>query len=99
MGDESISVNTISFTEILKQERSEECDVLKLDVEGAEYPVLEALCNNGDIALAKQLLVEFHHDVTTYSMADTERIVALLGSKNFKLVHTEGRNYIFRRQD
>lgn len=97
VGDKAISVETISFAEILKQEQRTECDVLKMDIEGAEYKVLEALCTSGDITLAKQLLVEFHHGVTTYSVADTERAVSVLHDKNFKLIHTEGRNYIFRR--
>jgi FkbM family methyltransferase len=97
VGDESISVKTVSLAEILKREQRTQCDVLKMDIEGAEYEVLEALCNSGDISLAKQLLVEFHHGVTTYCMADTERLVSILGDKKFKLIHTEGRNYIFRQ--
>lgn len=97
VGDESISVETISFAEILKQEQRVECDVLKLDIEGAEYAVLQALCNSGEIALAKQLLVEFHHGATSYTQADTERTVSMLEARGFRLMHTEGRNYIFRR--
>ncbi len=97
VGDESISVETISFAEILKQEQRQECDVLKMDIEGAEYEILEALCNSGEIALAKQLLVEFHHGATSYTQADTERIVSMLEARDFRLIHTEGRNYIFCR--
>lgn len=97
VGEEEISVATTSFAEILRQEQRTECDVLKMDIEGAEYEVLKSLCDSGDIARAKQLLFEFHHGVTAYSMADTEATVAMLEAKNFRLVHTEGRNYFFRR--
>jgi FkbM family methyltransferase len=34
--------------------------VLKLDIEGAEYPVLEALVERGTICLVDELYVEFH---------------------------------------
>lgn len=96
VGDDSISTQTISLAEILKQEQRDACDVLKMDIEGAEYEVLEALCNSKEIALAKQLLVEFHHGATNYAQADTDRIVSMLKARDFSLVHTEGRNYIFR---
>ena len=95
VGEEEISVLTTSLTEILNQEQLAECDVLKLDIEGAEYEVLKSLCSSGNVAHVKQILVEFHHGVTSYSMADTERTVAMLEASNFRLAHTEGRNYIF----
>ena len=72
-------------------------DLLKLDIEGAEYSLLEALTANGRIRAARQLLVEFHHGVTQHGPNDTRRIVDGLADAGFRLVHTEGRNYIFRQ--
>jgi hypothetical protein len=34
--------------------------VVKMDVEGAEYAVLEQLLHNGTITLVSELMVEFH---------------------------------------
>lgn len=53
-------------------------DVLKMDIEGAEYLVLrEILSDSGGIRPA-QLLVEFHHWMKPFTRHDTEDAVALL---------------------
>jgi FkbM family methyltransferase len=94
-----LEVETTSLAEILSQCARPECDVLKMDIEGAEYDVLKQLCSSGEIRLAGQVLIEFHHKVTDHALADTQQAVAELKRNNFQLVHTEGRNYIFRRQN
>ena len=94
-----LEVETTSLAEILGQCARPECDVLKMDIEGAEYAVLKQLCSSGEIRLAGQVLIEFHHKVTAHALADTQRAVAAMERSNFRLVHTEGRNYIFRRLD
>ncbi len=96
-GGGTITVETISFSDVLQQEQIDECDVLKMDIEGAEYEVLNSLCGSGEISRTKQLLVEFHHGVTNYKVSDTYQMISTLASKRFDLIHTEGRNYIFRR--
>jgi hypothetical protein len=51
--------------------------VVKLDVEGAEFPILERLHEDGTDALVAELLVEWHDE----KMADfAERKAALLSS-------------------
>lgn len=93
-----LEVETTSLAEILKRCARAECDVLKMDIEGAEYQVLKHLCRSGDIRLAGQVLIEFHHNVTDRTLKDTQQAVADMERNHFRLVHTEGRNYIFRRQ-
>jgi len=97
--DHKLEVETTSLAEILSQQARSECDVLKMDIEGAEYDVLKQLCSNGEIRKAGQVLIEFHHTVTEHTLDDTQRAVAQMERNGFRLVHTEGRNYIFRRQD
>ncbi len=97
-GDNRLEVETTSLAEILSQQARAECDVLKLDIEGAEYEVLRQLCSSGDIRKAGQVLVEFHHKVTGHTREDTLAVVAQMQRSGFRLVHTEDRNYIFRRQ-
>lgn len=96
-GGERIETRTIDLAQLLANAGREECAVLKLDVEGAEYALLEALCTSGEIRRAAQILIEFHHGVTNRSLADTERTAGQLKAAGFGLVHTEGRNYTFRR--
>ena len=98
-GGSRLEVETTSLAEILSQQARAECDVLKLDIEGAEYEVLHRLCSSGDIRKAGQVLVEFHHKVTQHTLADTQQTVAQMKRSGFRLVHTEDRNYIFSRQD
>ena len=91
-------IETIGLPTILKQEGRKECDVLKMDIEGAEYGALTALADSGDLKRVKQLLVEFHHRVTHHTMEETNKAAALIASCGFELIYVEGRNYIFRRK-
>lgn len=98
-GGEELSVRTTSLEELLAQAAASECDVLKLDIEGAEYDVLDALCRSGGIRRAGQVLVEFHHGWTERTPQDTRDAVAQMEAGGFRLCHTEGRNHIFVRRD
>lgn len=97
-GGERIETCTVDLEHLLARADRTECDVLKLDIEGAEYAVLDALTTNGRIRAARQLLIEFHHRVTQHTLEDTQKVVVKLATAGFRLVHTEGRNYIFSRE-
>jgi FkbM family methyltransferase len=73
-------------------------DLLKLDIEGAEYPVLEDIIAAG--IPVRQLLVEFHHRFPTVGRARTISAVKLLKDHGFRIVHltTSGREYTLLRQ-
>ena len=96
-GGERIETLTGDLDTLLARPGRTDCDVLKLDIEGAEYELLGALVASGRIRAAHQVLVEFHHGVTGRALADTQRIVTQLGAAGLRLIHVEGRNYIFRR--
>ncbi|MCK9380426.1 MAG: FkbM family methyltransferase [Sulfuritalea sp.] len=96
-GGERIETRTVDLDALLARAGRKECDILKLDIEGAEYALLEALVASGRIHAARQVLVEFHHGVTRHTLDDTRRIVAALTAAGFRLAHSENRNYIFRR--
>jgi FkbM family methyltransferase len=98
-GGERIQTTTVDLASLLAHSRSEECDILKLDVEGSEYALLRALCASGEIQRANQILVEFHHGVTQQSLDETNDLVDTLIANEFSLMHTEGRNYVFLRNN
>jgi FkbM family methyltransferase len=98
-GGESRSVRTTNLEEVLAEAGREDCDVLKLDIEGAEYEVIEDLLARGLLGKCRQLLVEFHHGVTERALAETERALEAIGAAGFRLAHIEGRNYSFFRGD
>jgi FkbM family methyltransferase len=98
-GGENLTVATTSFEDVLNRMKRSECDVLKLDIEGAEFPVLEDLVARRLLSRTRQLLVEFHHGATRHTMMDTQNLVQRIDESGFRLMHTEGHNYIFRRKD
>jgi FkbM family methyltransferase len=98
-GGERVAVPTASLDQLLAAAGREECDVLKLDIEGAEYEVLAALCASGGIRRAKQVLVEFHHHCTDHPLQDTLDAAAAIQASGFHLAYVEERNFIFVRRD
>lgn len=98
-GGEELAVTTTSLAKILHDAGCDECAVLKIDIEGAEYEVLAELCRTGDIRRARQLLIEFHHRVTHHTLDETMAAVKNVTDAGFELVYVEGRNHIFRRHD
>jgi len=98
-GGGTIRVSSTSLAEVLAGAGRDECDVLKLDIEGAEYEVLEALCRSGEIRRSGQVLVEFHHGWTEHPYSRTVAAIEAMRDCGFELIHTEGRNHIFRRTD
>jgi FkbM family methyltransferase len=67
----------------------ERIDVLKMDVEGAEYAVLDDLLKNGP--LAAQVLVEFHHHFPGVGIGATVRAVAGLNAAGYRVFHISER--------
>jgi FkbM family methyltransferase len=98
-GDDTLRVHTTSLVELLQEAQREECDVLKLDIEGAEYEVIEALCTAGDVRRARQLLVEFHHHCTERTLEHTLDAISRIEASGFRLRHSEDRNAVFVRRD
>ncbi|MBI2961663.1 MAG: FkbM family methyltransferase [Betaproteobacteria bacterium] len=98
-GADSFEVGTVTLAQVLGAAGRAQCDVLKLDIEGAEYEVLERLCASGEVRRIGQLLVEFHHRVTHHRESDTRAAVRRIAACGFELVHVEARNHIFRRVD
>lgn len=68
------SVPCIDFSEWLEQFRGDYV-VVKMDIEGAEFPVLEHLIKTGNISIINKLFVEFHaNKVPSYTSQDRENL-------------------------
>lgn len=80
---------------ILQMLGHERIDLLKMDIEGAEYPVIEDLLTSG--IEVHQLLVEFHHRFPNAGRPQTERAVALLQDAGYRIfsISPWGREYSF----
>jgi hypothetical protein len=64
-------------------------DVLKLDIEGGEYEVLDDLLR--ERLPVRQLLVEFHHNFPAIPFARTEAALRALKGAGYELFHVSER--------
>ncbi len=78
-----VEVPMKSFGDIIKELKYEKIDVLKMDIEGAEYDVLPDILKN-DISI-QQILIEFHHRLFSNGNKRTKEIVELLKNRGFDL--------------
>lgn len=79
-------VRTIDFARWLRENFTEGDDIcVKMDIEGAEYNVLQRLLDTGAIALIRELRCEWHFDRYPVHRDEHARIKALT-SKRVKLV-------------
>jgi len=82
---------------IMKRLGHREIDVLKMDIEGAEYEVLSDVLASG--APVRQLLVEFHHRWKEVGLDRTRSAIQDLNQAGFRIFHVSasGEEYSFLR--
>ena len=95
--DDVIEVPAYSLATITKKLGHKRIDVLKMDIEGAEYEVLEGLLDSP--VLPTQLLVEFHHRFVENGLQRTYDIIEQLRLAGYKIfaISEIGREISFLR--
>lgn len=96
--EEPVVTGEVARLETLRERLGHErIDVLKLDVEGSEYAVIEDFLASG--VRPDQILVEFHHRFTSHDAEDTRRAVARLRGAGYALIDVfyDDMNYVFLR--
>ncbi len=76
-------VAVITLSEFLKSNESNSFDVLKIDVEGHELPVLEGLFSNGNKFKIRLIQLESHNDDMYLSNSKHEDIDQLLNKNGY----------------
>ena len=76
---------------IMKKLGHDHLDLLKLDIEGGEYEVIDNLLKES--IRVRQLIVEFHHNFATIPMARTVEAVRALRKNGYRLFHLSDRTY------
>jgi FkbM family methyltransferase len=93
----SYKVRSVTIKSLLEMIGSENIAILKLDIEGAEYPLLSNI-EGSDLNCVDQIFVEFHHNsVSDFGIADTHRIIDRINNFGFQSMSVDGDNYIFWR--
>lgn len=84
------------ITTILKTLGHSAIDLLKMDIEGAEYVVLTDLIRSG--VRPRQILVEFHHRWPEVGVEKTRRAIEELNGAGYRIFHVSasGEEYSFR---
>jgi len=81
------------LTSIAAQNNHKLIDILKIDIEGSEYGVINDICNS-DLVI-RQICVEFHHFFKDISRIKTFLAIVKLYRKGYRLVHKIGTDYTF----
>jgi len=93
----SYDVQAVTLGTLLKRMGVQSVDILKLDLEGAEYDLLERTTAE-ELQPFKQLFVEFHHHaVSHFGVADTRRLVERICGFGFRSFSVDDHNYLFYR--
>lgn len=92
----SFSAPVKRLSELMKIHQHTNIDLLKIDIEGSEYEVIDNILE--EKIHIKQLLIEFHHRFTEIGAAKTKNAVEKLQLHGFQLVYVSqrtGEEYTF----
>lgn len=80
-----IEVSCQRIGSILRKANISRLDLLKLDIEGAEYDVLEEYISDKESPRAKQIALEFHHHFQNYHKLHTLKLCDRLRKEGYAL--------------
>ena len=93
LGVETIKAPVKTLKSLAQEFGHQTIDLLKMDIEGAEYDVIDNLEEQG--VEINQILIEFHHMYKGISLDDTKNAIDKLRKLGFELFHISDRTYEF----
>ncbi len=81
---QGFNVTVKTLKDVIESFDHERIDLLKLDIEGAEYVILKTIIT--DQIPIKQIIVEFHHRFSAFSYSDTRQAIRLLTQEGYELI-------------
>lgn len=93
----SVEVPCFTVQTIMQRLGHDSLEVLKMDIESAEYGVLDQMGRDGTLQRVRQLLVEFHHWFPEVGLAPTRDAIRRLRAAGFQIawVSPTGREVLF----
>ena len=85
---QKISVPVKRFSTIVNELKHDSIDLLKMDIEGSEYDVIDNILSSG--VNIKQLAVELHHRFEQTGINKTKDLLAKLNKYGYKIVAISG---------
>ena len=93
-GNGAMEVACTDLKSLMEENGHEHVDLLKLDIEGSEYGVVDDLLKRR--IPVRQICVEYHHALLPgFRRRDTIRSMFKLVARGYKLVDQTGENYTF----
>ena len=90
----TIEVPCVDLTTLMKQNGHNRIDLLKIDIEGAEYDVIDHILGNK--LRVCQVLVEFHHNILPgIPRSKSISYILKMVRAGYKLVSQDGANHTF----
>ncbi|MBF0107830.1 MAG: FkbM family methyltransferase [Magnetococcales bacterium] len=82
---------------LLGENGHDRCDVLKMDVEGAEYQILEDILDTE--TNVRQIVLEFHPEMIASGLKRTSNLLQRMNHAGYSIIaiSPDGRNYSLRR--
>ena len=95
--DDQVQVDVHRLTTVMGWFEHNRIDLLKLNIEGGEYAVIEDVVRSR--ILVRQMVVEFHHRLPGMHVSQTERAVECLNQAGFRIfnISDNGKEYSFIR--
>jgi len=94
----SYKVRVVTLPKLVEELGIDKIAILKLDIEGAEYPLLLDV-NPSDLDPFDQIFVEFHHHaVSDYTIENTKEVIQRFSDMGFKSFSLDNINYLFWRE-
>lgn len=87
-GDTLVILPVRSLPSIMSEPGLRRIDLLKMDIEGAEYALIDTLIESRDSI--RQMQIEFHHRTGAAPLSETVRCVNRLREAGFQLFHVAG---------
>jgi len=81
--NQSIEVEMKALSTIMKENKHQEIDILKMDIEGSEYGVIDEICEKN--ISVKQILIEFHHHFPSIPVSHTKKAISKLNENGWKV--------------
>jgi len=94
VGEATLEVRCTDLASLMAQNKHDHIDLLKLDIEGSEYEVIDDLLKRR--IPIQQICVEFHHGIIPgIRRPQTIRAMLKLMARGYKLLCQEGANHTF----
>ena len=95
---EKATVRSRTVAELMSEHDLADLDLLKLDIEGGEYAVIDSVLDAG--LSVRQIAVEFHHRFAGIGSSKTQRAISRLRENGYQLawVSDWGEEFLFVRE-